>query len=64
MGRLVGVDLARALAVFGMYIVHIAPSTTANGVGAWMRTLAEEMSSLAVENQALADELQARRGVA
>ncbi|MBP5918634.1 DUF418 domain-containing protein [Streptomyces scabiei] len=29
MGRLVGVDLARALAVFGMYIVHIGPNLCA-----------------------------------
>lgn len=46
MGRLVGVDLARALAVFGMYVVHLGPSTTnANGVGAWVRHLAEGRSS-------------------
>lgn len=34
MGRLVGVDLARALAVFGMYVVHIGPPLSAtDGVG-------------------------------
>ncbi|MFB9904240.1 DUF418 domain-containing protein [Allokutzneria oryzae] len=46
MGRLVGVDLARALAVFGMYVVHLGPSATAtSGVGAWVRHLAEGRSS-------------------
>lgn len=46
MGRLVGVDLARALAVFGMYVVHLGPSTTnASGVGAWVRHLTEGRSS-------------------
>ncbi len=44
--RVVGVDLARALAVFGMYIVHIAPMvSTTNGVGTWVRFLAEGRSS-------------------
>ncbi|MFC3890971.1 heparan-alpha-glucosaminide N-acetyltransferase domain-containing protein [Lentzea rhizosphaerae] len=46
MGRLVGVDLARALAVFGMYVVHLGPSTTnASGIGAWVRHLTEGRSS-------------------
>ncbi|MDW8478138.1 DUF418 domain-containing protein [Streptomyces scabiei] len=46
LGRLVGVDLARALAVFGMYIVHIAPMTSASGsVGSWVYFLAEGRSS-------------------
>ncbi|GAQ67767.1 DUF418 domain-containing protein [Streptomyces scabiei] len=46
LGRLVGVDLARALAVFGMYIVHIAPMTSASGsVGGWVYFLAEGRSS-------------------
>lgn len=44
--RLVGVDLARALAVFGMFVVHIGPSASAvDGVGAWVRSLAEGRSS-------------------
>ncbi|MDX2690310.1 DUF418 domain-containing protein [Streptomyces scabiei] len=47
MGRLVGVDLARALAVFGMYIVHIGPKLSAtHGVGTWVRFLAEGHSSV------------------
>ncbi|MER5733847.1 DUF418 domain-containing protein [Streptomyces sp. NPDC002138] len=47
MGRLVGVDLARALAVFGMYIVHIGPALSAtDGVGSWVRYLAEGHSSV------------------
>ncbi|MET8763990.1 heparan-alpha-glucosaminide N-acetyltransferase domain-containing protein [Lentzea sp. NPDC004782] len=46
MGRLVGVDLARALAVFGMYVVHLGPSVTnASGVGAWVRHATEGRSS-------------------
>ncbi|MFE7767236.1 DUF418 domain-containing protein [Streptomyces sp. NPDC057438] len=46
LGRMVGVDLARALAVFGMYIVHIAPMTSASGsVGSWVYFLAEGRSS-------------------
>ncbi|MFE4869294.1 DUF418 domain-containing protein [Streptomyces sp. NPDC056682] len=47
MGRLVGVDLARALAVFGMYIVHIGPPLSAtDGVGSWVRYLADGHSSV------------------
>lgn len=47
MGRLVGVDLARALAVFGMYIVHIGPVLSAtSGVGTWVRYLADGHSSV------------------
>ncbi|MEV0173497.1 DUF418 domain-containing protein [Streptomyces sp. NPDC050803] len=46
-GRLVGVDLARALAVFGMYIVHIGPALSAtDGVGTWVRYLADGHSSV------------------
>ncbi|MHC5907716.1 DUF418 domain-containing protein [Streptomyces sp. S6] len=46
-GRLVGVDLARALAVFGMYIVHIAPiSLDQSTPGYWVRFLAEGHSSV------------------
>ncbi|MFF5973447.1 DUF418 domain-containing protein [Streptomyces sp. NPDC012769] len=47
MGRLVGVDLARALAVFGMYIVHIGPVlSSTHGVGTWVRYLADGHSSV------------------
>ncbi|MFF5706640.1 DUF418 domain-containing protein [Streptomyces sp. NPDC012794] len=47
MGRLVGVDLARALAVFGMYVVHIGPPLEATtGVGTWVRFLADGHSSV------------------
>ncbi|MFJ3621813.1 DUF418 domain-containing protein [Streptomyces iakyrus] len=47
MGRLVGVDLARALAVFGMYIVHIGPMPgSTSGVGTWVRFLADGHSSV------------------
>ncbi|MEX0172845.1 DUF418 domain-containing protein [Streptomyces sp. LMG1-1-1.1] len=46
-GRLVGVDLARALAVFGMYIVHIGPPLSAtDGVARWVRYLADGHSSV------------------
>ncbi|MEH0432943.1 DUF418 domain-containing protein [Streptomyces stelliscabiei] len=47
MGRLVGVDLARALAVFGMYIVHIGPPLSATtGVASWIRYVADGHSSV------------------
>jgi uncharacterized membrane protein YeiB len=47
MGRLVGVDLARALAVFGMYVVHIGPPLSAtDGVASWIRYLSEGHSSV------------------
>ncbi|KUL33993.1 hypothetical protein ADL12_20920 [Streptomyces regalis] len=47
MGRLVGVDLARALAVFGMYVVHIGPALSAtDGVDSWVRYLADGHSSV------------------
>lgn len=47
MGRLVGVDLARALAVFGMYIVHVGPVlSSTHGVGTWVRYLADGHSSV------------------
>jgi uncharacterized membrane protein len=45
-GRLVAVDLARALAVFGMYVVHIGPRLSAtDGVDSWFRYLADGRSS-------------------
>jgi len=45
--RLVGVDLARALAVFGMYVVHIGPPLSAtSGVASWIRYLADGRSSI------------------
>ncbi|NSC24840.1 DUF1624 domain-containing protein [Streptomyces albus subsp. chlorinus] len=45
--RLVGVDLARALAVFGMYVVHIGPPLSAtHGVAGWIRYIAEGHSSV------------------
>ncbi|MEV0235463.1 DUF418 domain-containing protein [Nonomuraea sp. NPDC050786] len=47
MGRLVGVDLARALAVFGMYVVHIGPPLSAtDGVASWIRYLSDGHSSV------------------
>ncbi len=47
MGRLVGLDLARALAVFGMYVVHIGPPLSAtDGVAGWIRYLADGHSSV------------------
>ncbi|WP_280429258.1 DUF418 domain-containing protein [Nocardia brasiliensis] len=46
-GRLVGVDLARALAVFGMYAVHVGPPLSAtHGVGGWIRYLVDGRSSI------------------
>ncbi|WP_394394549.1 heparan-alpha-glucosaminide N-acetyltransferase domain-containing protein, partial [Streptomyces rochei] len=47
MGRMIGLDVARALAVFGMYIVHIGPPLSAtDGVGSWVRYLADGHSSV------------------
>ncbi|WP_371570884.1 DUF418 domain-containing protein [Streptomyces canus] len=47
MGRLVGVDLARTLAVFGMYVVHIGPPLSAtDGVASWVRYMADGHSSV------------------
>jgi uncharacterized membrane protein YeiB len=47
MGRLVGVDLARAVAVFGMYVVHIGPPlSTTDGVASWIRYVADGHSSV------------------
>ncbi|WP_232666545.1 DUF418 domain-containing protein [Pseudonocardia sp. TRM90224] len=47
MARLAGVDLARALAVFGMYTVHIGPPLGAvDGVAGWLRYLADGRSSV------------------
>jgi uncharacterized membrane protein YeiB len=41
------VDLARALAVFGMYIVHIGPPlSVTDGVASWVRYLADGHSSV------------------
>ncbi|MFJ9690807.1 DUF418 domain-containing protein [Kitasatospora sp. NPDC101183] len=46
-GRLVGVDLARALAVFGMFAVHIGPQPGAvGGVGGWLLRLSEGRASV------------------
>ncbi|MEU8517077.1 heparan-alpha-glucosaminide N-acetyltransferase domain-containing protein [Kitasatospora sp. NPDC048722] len=46
-GRLVGVDLARALAVFGMYAVHIGPqAASVGGVGGWPLQLSEGRASV------------------
>ncbi|MFE6623697.1 DUF418 domain-containing protein [Streptomyces sp. NPDC057740] len=44
--RLVGVDLARALAVFGMFAVHVGPAPTpGGGVGDWFLELASGRAS-------------------
>jgi uncharacterized membrane protein len=46
MGRPLGVDLARALAVFGMFAVHVGPIEAAPGdVGGWLRSLSEGRAS-------------------
>ncbi|WP_027146729.1 heparan-alpha-glucosaminide N-acetyltransferase domain-containing protein [Mesorhizobium sp. WSM3626] len=43
--RLVGVDLARGLAVFGMYAVHVGPSPSEGGVTGFFLELAHGRSS-------------------
>ncbi|MBZ3906743.1 DUF418 domain-containing protein [Streptomyces griseiscabiei] len=46
MARLVGVDLARALAVFGMFAVHVGPAPTpGGGVGDWFLELSSGRAS-------------------
>jgi uncharacterized membrane protein len=46
-GRLVGVDLARALAVFGMFAVHVAPPAEGvGGFGGWLLGLTEGRASI------------------
>ncbi|WP_215453090.1 DUF418 domain-containing protein [Streptomyces sp. ATCC 21386] len=46
-GRLVGVDVARALAVFGMFAVHVGPfAVDVGGFGGWLLELAEGRSSI------------------
>ncbi|MGN7133090.1 DUF418 domain-containing protein [Rhodococcoides corynebacterioides] len=44
--RLVGIDLARALAVFGMFAVHVGPPAAAvGGLGGWLLGLSEGRAS-------------------
>ncbi|MGI3197749.1 DUF418 domain-containing protein [Streptomyces sp. GLT-R25] len=44
-GRLVGLDLARGLAVFGMYAVHVGPARGQDGVIGYLMELAQGRSS-------------------
>ncbi|GAQ50612.1 DUF418 domain-containing protein [Streptomyces acidiscabies] len=44
-GRLVGLDLARGLAVFGMYAVHVGPAPSQDGVIGFLMELAQGRSS-------------------
>ncbi|MEU9959746.1 DUF418 domain-containing protein [Streptomyces sp. NPDC050982] len=44
-GRLVGLDLARGLAVFGMYAVHVGPGPGQDGVIGFLMELAQGRSS-------------------
>jgi uncharacterized membrane protein YeiB len=44
-GRLVGLDLARGLAVFGMYAVHVGPDPSRGGVVGFLMELAQGRSS-------------------
>ncbi|MFD8816420.1 hypothetical protein ACFV23_34305, partial [Streptomyces sp. NPDC059627] len=46
-GRLVGIDLARGLAVFGMYAAHVGPDVTVGGpVGFLLETARGRSSAL------------------
>ncbi len=45
MGRLIGLDLARGLAVFGMYAVHVGPAPSQDGVIGFLMELAQGRSS-------------------
>lgn len=44
-GRLIGLDLARGLAVFGMYAVHVGPDPSQGGVIGFLMELAQGRSS-------------------
>ncbi|KND27957.1 DUF418 domain-containing protein [Streptomyces acidiscabies] len=44
-GRLVGLDLARGLAVFGMYAVHVGPAPSQDGAIGFLMELAQGRSS-------------------
>ncbi|MGI5194080.1 DUF418 domain-containing protein [Streptomyces sp. CA-288835] len=44
-GRLIGLDLARGLAVFGMYAVHVGPAPGQDGVIGFLMELAQGRSS-------------------
>ncbi len=44
-GRLIGLDLARGLAVFGMYAVHVGPAPSQGGVIGFLMALAQGRSS-------------------
>lgn len=44
-GRLIGVDLARGLAVFGMYAVHVGPAPSQDGAIGFLMELAQGRSS-------------------
>ncbi|NGO46182.1 DUF418 domain-containing protein [Streptomyces ureilyticus] len=44
-GRLIGLDLARGLAVFGMYAVHVGPAPSRDGVIGFLMELAQGRSS-------------------
>ncbi|GAB4000225.1 heparan-alpha-glucosaminide N-acetyltransferase domain-containing protein [Glycomyces albus] len=44
-GRIVGIDLARALAVFGMFFAHVAPRGGSEGFAAWLMELPHGRSS-------------------
>ncbi|GAA3809058.1 heparan-alpha-glucosaminide N-acetyltransferase domain-containing protein [Streptomyces coacervatus] len=44
-GRLIGVDLARGLAVFGMYAAHVGPDPSEGGVTGFLMELAHGRSS-------------------
>ncbi|WP_405641387.1 DUF418 domain-containing protein [Streptomyces sp. NBC_00019] len=44
-GRLIGLDLARGLAVFGMYAVHVGPAPGQDGVIGYLMELAQGRSS-------------------
>ncbi|WP_037675878.1 DUF418 domain-containing protein [Streptomyces griseus] len=44
-GRLIGLDLARGLAVFGMYAVHVGPAPSQGGVVGFLMELAQGRSS-------------------
>lgn len=44
-GRLIGIDLARGLAIFGMYADHVGPAPSVGGALGWLMEMAHGRSS-------------------
>jgi uncharacterized membrane protein YeiB len=65
-GRLLGVDLARALAIFGMFIVHVGPSPDEVGgvLGAFLKLFEGRSAAIFATLAGVSLVLMSRRGLA